>query len=143
MEEPNRLEMFLPVLQFFQSIFDLFFPPRCLGCNRGIDSAKKVLCIYCELSLPLTYFHLIHPSPLKKHLFDDLAIERVFSLYIFEESALIESLLYQFKYDGNKTIGIFFGRRLAGLIHHSKQKYDGIIGVPLHPKGNEKEALIK
>lgn len=140
-EEPNRLEMFPALAQLFESVFDLFFPARCLHCNRGIASPKAVLCLYCEINLPLTYSHLMHPSPLKKYLFPALPLERVFALYVFEEGALIESLLYQFKYDGNKAIGVFFGRRLAGLIHHSKQAYDGIIGVPLHPKRKRKRGF--
>ena len=92
------------------------------------------MCIYCELNLPLTYFHLMHPSPLKKNLFNEFPIQRVFSLYIFEESALVESLLYELKYRGNKSVGQFFGQKLASLIVDSKIQFDGIIGVPLHPK---------
>ena len=133
--------MFPALAQLFESVFDLFFPARCLHCNRGIGSPKAVLCLNCEINLPLTYSHLMHPSPLKKHLFAELPLRRVFSLYVFEEGALIEALLYQLKYAGNKTVGLFFGQRLAGLIHSSKVNYDGIIGVTLHPKRERKRGF--
>ena len=126
--------MFVRLFSLLQSVFDLFFPLRCLHCQRLITPPQKVVCIYCELNLPLTYFHLMHPSPLKKNLFNEFPVQRVFSLYIFEESALIESLLYELKYRGNKSVGQFFGQKLASLIVDSKIQFDGIIGVPLHPK---------
>ena len=134
MREPNRLEMFSPLFRLLTAVFELFFPMRCAGCERTIDPPKKALCIYCEFNLPLTYFHLIDPSPLKQHLFTNLPVHRVFSLYVFEESAMVENLLYQLKYQGNKSVGIFFGQKLASLIVDAEITIDGIIGVPLHPK---------
>ena len=141
MEEPNRLEMFAPLFRLLQAVFELFFPLLCINCQKEINSRQKILCLHCELELPLTFFHLIHPSPLKRHLFNDLKIERVFSLYIFEETALIESLLYQLKYGGNKAIGAFFGQKLASLICDLTATFDGIIGVPLHPKRQRKRGF--
>lgn len=141
MGEPNRLEMFAQLFRLLQAIFDLFFPLRCLGCQRAIQSSKKVLCIYCELNLPLTFFHLMYPSPLKQHLFADFPIQQVFSLYVFEENALVESLLYELKYKGNRPVGAFFGQKLASLIVDSKTHFDGIIGVPLHPKRKRKRGF--
>lgn len=141
MGEPNHLEMFANLFHLLQEVFDLFFPLRCLACQSSIQPPKKVLCIYCELKLPLTFFHLMHPSPLKKYLFAALPIHQVFSLYVFEESALVESLLYELKYKGNRSIGVFFGQKLASLIVESKIHFDGIIGVPLHPKRKRKRGF--
>lgn len=141
LEEPNRLEMFVPLFRLLQAVFELFFPLLCINCQKEINSRQKILCLYCELELPLTYLNLIHPSPLKRLLFNDLKIDRVFSLYIFEEMALIESLLYQLKYVGNKAIGVFFDQKLAGLISGLACTFDGIIGVPLHPKRQRKRGF--
>ena len=44
----------------------------------------------------------------------------------------MERLLYALKYQGNKAVGLFFGKKLAAAIVESQVKYDGIIGVPLH-----------
>jgi competence protein ComFC len=140
LEEPNRLEMFVPLFRLLQAVFELFFPLLCINCQKEINSRQKILCLYCELELPLTYLNLIHPSPLKRLLFNDLKIDRVFSLYIFEEMALIESLLYQLKYVGNKAIGVFFDQKLAGLISGLACTFDGIIGVP-HPKRQRKRGF--
>ena len=102
--------MFANLFRLLQTVFDLFFPLRCLACQSAIHAPKKVLCLYCELNLPLTFFHLMQPSPLKQQLFAAFPIHQVFSLYVFEESALVESLLYEMKYKGNRSVGLFFGK---------------------------------
>ena len=132
--EPNRLEMFANLFRLLQTVFDLFSPLRCLACQSAIQTPKKVLCLYCKLNLPLTFFHIMQPSPLKQQLFAAFPIHQVFSLYVFEESALVESLLYEMKYKGNRSVGLFFGQKLASLIAEAQLQFDGIIGVPLHPK---------
>ena len=141
MEEPNRLEMFANLFRLLKTIFDLFFPLRYLACQSAIQIPRKVLCIYCELNLPLTFFHLMQPSPLKQQLFASFPIYQAFSLYVFEESALVESLLYELKYKGNRSVGLFFGQKLASLIAEAKLQFDGIIGVPLHPKRKKKRGF--
>lgn len=141
MGEPNRLEMFANLFRLLQTVFDLFFPLRCLACQSAIHAPKKVLCLYCELNLPLTFFHLMQPSPLKQQLFAAFPIHQVFSLYVFEESALVESLLYEMKYKGNRSVGLFFGQKLASLIAEAQLHFDGIIGVPLHPKRKRKRGF--
>lgn len=141
MKEPNRLEMFANLFRLLQTVFDLFFPLRCLACQSAIQIPRKVLCIYCELNLPLTFFHLMQPSPLKQQLFASFPIHQAFSLYVFEESALVESLLYELKYKGNRSVGLFFGQKLASLIAEAKLQFDGIIGVPLHPKRKKKRGF--
>ncbi len=138
MEEPNRLEMYAKLILLLKSVFELFFPLRCTGCQREIISPQKVLCIHCELNLPLTYFHLICPSPLKNKHFAFWGVQEVFAIYRFEKSTLIETLLYQLKYHKNRAIGVFFGRKLALFITTSEQQFDGIIGVPLHPRRKRK-----
>jgi len=81
-----------------------------LACQSAIQAHKKVLCIYCELNLPLTFFHLMQPLPLKQWLFAAFPIDQVFSLYVFEESVLVESLLYEMKYKGNRSVGLFLAK---------------------------------
>jgi hypothetical protein len=77
--------MLANLFRLLQTVFDLFFPLRCLACQSAIQIPRKVLCIYCELNLPLTFFHLMQPSPLKQQLFASFPIYQVFSLYVFEK----------------------------------------------------------
>ena len=49
--------------------------------------------------------------------------------------------MYALKYQGNKEIGLFFGRKLAAAMVATKEDYDGIIGVPLHVKRRRKRGF--
>ena len=65
-------------------------------------------------------------------------LKHLFSLYYFEPTGIMESMLYALKYQENKTVGVFFGRKLAAAMAVSAVHFDGIIGVPLQPKRKRK-----
>lgn len=122
-------------------LFDLFFPKLCPGCDREISSKKKALCFECELELPLCYNHWTTDKESLMLTNRISNIHHAFSLYFFEENSVLEKMLYQLKYGGNKEIGRFFGRKLAGIIQEGGYQFDGIVGVPLHPKRKRKRGF--
>ncbi|MDB2702028.1 hypothetical protein N9Z01_02850 [Flavobacteriaceae bacterium] len=129
------------IVRLLNDLFSLVFPHQCLGCGRELFSAHKIICYSCELDLPMTYFHLQQGRKLKNKMGLDPKINEVFSLYFFNEKGHIESLLYELKYNGNQRVGHFFGQKLAEIIAEKKVYFDGIIGVPLHPKRKRKRGF--
>ena len=129
------------ILRLLNEVFSLVFPQQCLGCGRELFATQKIICFSCELDLPLTYFHLQHGAKLRDKMGLNPALKEVFSLYFFNKNGCIESLLYQLKYKGNKRVGHFFGQKMAGIITEKKVSFDGIIGVPLHPKRKRKRGF--
>ena len=122
-------------------LFSLFLPKLCLGCNGEVLLSKNCLCYACEMDLPKTYFHLIVQNPLNNRMAIGTQLKRCFALYFFESKGTMEKLLYALKYQGNKTVGLFFGKKLAAAIVETQINYDGIIGVPLHPKRKRKRGF--
>ena len=135
---PNRTEMTNVFIRALNELFSLAFPSLCLGCRKELLMDQKSICFFCELELPMTYFHLDEGiiAGLKTEFSPQ--VKELFSLYFFKENGLLENLLYQLKYQGNKKIGRFFGQQLAEIIKTKKNAYKGIIGVPLHPKRKRK-----
>ncbi len=86
----------------------------------------------------MTYSHFENNITAQKKIGFSPQVKELFSLYFFKENGLLEHLLYQLKYQGNKKIGRFFGQQLAEIIKTKKNDYNGIIGVPLHPKRKRK-----
>jgi len=93
------------------------------------------------MDLPPTYFNLLDETPLEQKMAVKRGIKQSFALYYFESTGLMEKLLYALKYQGNKEIGHFFGRKLAAAMVATKEDYDGIIGVPLHVKRRRKRGF--
>ena len=86
------------------------------------------------MELPMTYFHLFDNKEIRHSIGINAQVNELFSLYFFKENGLIETLLYQW----NKTIGQFLGQKLSVIIKAKNNHYDGIIGVPFHPKRKRK-----
>lgn len=141
MSLPNLIEMKKVFFSLLLDLFDLFFPKLCPGCDREILPQKKILCFECELELPFCYNHWINGE--ESFLFSNQIpnIHHAISLYYFEENSVLEKMLYQLKYGGNKEIGRFFGRKLAGVVQENGCQFDGIVGVPLHPKRKRKRGF--
>ena len=118
----------------FSDLIALLFPSVCLGCNQALNQSNTILCMCCEIQLPMAYHkNQINMSmPLSEEFIP--SIKGAFSLYLFEENSVIEKMLYQLKYNGNKPIGSYFGRKLGGYLWENDIVLDGIIGVPLHHK---------
>ena len=122
----------------FNDLFSLFFPKLCLGCKEALLLSKHCLCYGCEIMLPPTYFYLLSENPMGDRMSTAPQLKQLFSLYFFEPTGIMESMLYALKYQGNKSVGVFFGRKLAAAMAASSAHFDGIIGVPLHPKRKRK-----
>ena len=140
---PNQIEMLSALKRIFNDLFSLFFPKLCLGCEEALLLTKQCICYRCEIALPPTYFHLVNENPMDDRIATSPQLKKLFSLYYFESSGTIERMLYALKYQGNKTVGVFFGRKLAATIAANSMHFDGIVGVPLHLKKRENEATIK
>ena len=141
MSSPNLIEMKNVFYRLLKDLFDLFFPKLCLSCHREISSDKKVICVDCELKLPLSHTHWGKNTKNRGVFISIPNIRHAFSLYFFEEDSVVEKMLYQLKYEGNQSIGRFFGRKLAGIIREGGYQFDGIVGVPLHPKRQRKRGF--
>ena len=66
--------------------------------------------------LPPTYFHLLSENPMGDRMSTSPQLKQLFSLYFFEPTGIMESMLYALKYQGNKSVGVFFGRKLAAAM---------------------------
>jgi len=63
-------------------------------------------------------------------------IENAAALYQFHKEGSIQKLIYQLKYEGGKSAGIFLGNQIGYAIKESPFfcNLDYIIPVPLRPK---------
>lgn len=98
---------------FFNDLLNLFYPRICPGCGNDLAGTEKLLCLACMGSLPLTHFHLIPGNPVERMLWGRLPVIFATSYAWFAKSSIIQNLLHDMKYRGNKEIGLYFGRRMG------------------------------
>lgn len=114
-----------------RSIFDLFFPRRCLNCDSVI-SYDNPLCISCSANLPFTHWHLNKKNAAYSKLKILCSLEAAHSLLFFQHDNVTQKLLHSLKYENHPEIGILLAEKLNPQMDLTS--YDGIIPVPIHPK---------
>lgn len=122
------------------SLLHLIFPHVCEGCGTDNLHAEHLVCLRCLSSLPSTGFHLHSNNPAEKIFWGRISVASATSQYYFTTESLIQHLVHQFKYKGNREIGIYLGK-LMGVAMAESSRFsfiDALIPLPLHPSKEHK-----
>ena len=118
----------------------MLFPHVCTGCGNDIISSKNILCLSCLHSMPETQFQFFQSNPVEKSFWGRLSIQAVTAQYYFTKESLMQILLHELKYKGNRELGIYLGRLMGEQIIQS-ERFTGIealIPLPLFPSRERK-----
>lgn len=117
------------------SILHILFPHVCDGCGTDIIDEESSLCMKCIAEMPETNFHLHASNPVEKIFWGRLPIISATAQYYFIKESLMQHLMHQLKYKGNKELG----KQLGRLMGHDLQKtnrfktVDYLVPLPLFP----------
>ena len=134
-----------PITNLWQSLLDLVFPPKCVGCGRPgsllcdpcLQAAPRVqppFCKKCGKPLALsTEDRVPHTGSLcsfcrEAHLF----ISGIRSPYVFEGA--VRKSIHSFKYRGMSSLSPTLGHLLAEYLSSHRLPVDVVVPVPLHPR---------
>lgn len=138
--------MLQPVLH---SIAQLLFPRLCNGCGSDLVTGRHLLCARCFEQLFPTAFIDLPDNPVEKMLWGRLRFQAAMSGYFFTKGALMQKVIHQFKYRGNKALGVYCGELMGTLLaaSHRFVKPDVLVPLPLfHDKerkrGYNQSALL-
>jgi ComF family protein len=111
----------------------LFFPHVCAGCGTDIISPHTPVCARCLNRLPLTNFHLYANNPVEKYFWGRIPVSAAASLCHFTGGSLVQQLLHQLKYKGNKEVGYLLGRMMGITLSESPRfgNIDLLVPLPL------------
>lgn len=120
----------------FQDLLNLFYPKICNCCETELLSHEQIVCTTCLHKLPLTNFHLDNENTTKKVFSGRLSIENATSLLYFKKKGMVQNLIHNLKYRGNREIGTYLGQWLGEEIAKipDYSQIDAVIPVPLHRK---------
>jgi ComF family protein len=117
------------------SILHLFFPHVCAGCGSDLLNEESLLCIRCITDLPETNFFAHAGNPIEKMLWGRLPLVDAGAAYYFIKESLMQHLVHQFKYKGNKELGLQLGRLMGKYIQQSGRfNVDALVPLPLFPE---------
>ena len=117
----------------FQSAAHLFYPHICTGCGTDLLSEDEQLCFHCIYELPHTNYETYPNNPIERIFFGRLKTEAAHAGFYFSKGELMQTLVHDFKYKGNKEIGIYLSKIMAEKMLQSNRfrNIDYLIPLPL------------
>ena len=124
----------LTVKEIKESVLHLFFPHICTGCGSDILNVESALCMRCVDAMPETNFELHPDNPVEKSFWGRLPLIGATAQFYFTKESLMQHLMHQFKYKGNRELGIQLGRMMGEQIMNSGRfDADALVPLPLFP----------
>ena len=119
-------------------VFHLMFPHICLGCGSDILDHDNFLCLECINDLPVTNYAQHANNPAEKLFWGRVPVTAAMCAFYFTKVSIMQNLIHEFKYKGNKEIGKFLGNMIGRSIEGSNRFKEISVIVPL-PLFIEKE----
>ena len=120
------------------SVFHLMFPHTCFGCGSDILDIDNFLCLLCINELPHTNYANHANNPAEKLFWGRVPIKAAMCAFYFTKVSIVQNLIHEFKYKGNRKIGTYLGNMIGKSIQESHRFKDISIIIPL-PLHFEKE----
>lgn len=125
---------------YTKDFLHLFFPQYCEGCGSDVVEESQMLCLQCIAKLPETNFFQTADNPVEKTFYGRLNIKAAGAAYYFTKDSLMQHLITQLKYHGNKEIGNYLGKLTGEALLRSDRfsEIDCIIPLPLNHKKQQR-----
>src|SRR4030095_14633290 len=120
-------------IELRSSVLHILFPHVCDGCGSDIIDEQSSLCMKCIAEMPETNFHLHTDNPIEKISWGRLQITIATAQYYFVKESLMQHLMHQLKYKGNKELGKQLGRLMGYELQKTRRfnKVDYLVPLPL------------
>jgi ComF family protein len=127
----------------FKDFLSLLFPDNCLACSEALNKGELSICTYCQYLLPKTNYHLSQENELNKRFWGRVDIKYTLSYLKFVKGGMVQKMLYNIKYMGNKegarVLGKWYGHDL--YVADYQKEFDLLLPVPLHPRKLKKRGF--
>jgi len=116
--------------------FHLLYPHICIGCGSDVIDHENFLCLHCINELPHTDFAMHSNNPLEKKFWGRVALTSAMSEFYFTKESIIQNIVHEIKYNGNKNAGRYFGSSIGKSLLNSNRfnNIDVIVPLPLFEK---------
>lgn len=121
---------------WLHSLLHLLFPYRCAVCGEVLMEGEEEICIFCNIDMPRTNYHLKKDNPVERMFWGKFPIERASAYFFYRKGSAYHSILHLLKYEERKDLGDVMGRFMAAELKMSGffDGIDVIVPVPLHPR---------
>jgi ComF family protein len=121
----------------------LFYPHVCTGCGSDVIKGENLICLECVSALPHTNFGLHANNAIEKIFWGRLPLTAAMSEFYFAKGTIIQQLVHQFKYKGNKDVGLYLGEMMGSSLQNNNRfnKIDALVPLPLYADKEHKRGF--
>lgn len=122
------------ISRYFEDLVHLLFPKVCLGCGHLLKTSEEALCTNCRLQLPEMHLNP-NLNQLHKRFAGKVSIRYVSAYLQFAKGGIVQRLIHQIKYRGQKEAGTIVGRWFGNQLAQDEgimADVEVLIPVPLH-----------
>jgi ComF family protein len=89
--------------------------------------------MHCINRLPVTWFHMYADNPIERIFWGRMPVTNAASYLYFSKDSLLQHIVHELKYKGNKELGHFIGRQMGKVLLQSHRFHDieALIPLPL------------
>lgn len=123
-----------------EALLHLAFPHVCQSCGTDALQSDHELCLRCLGEMPATLFHQHANNPVEKLFWGRLPLQMATAQYYFTKESMMQHLMHQVKYRGNRDLCLYLGRIMGAdlLNSHRFHNIDALVPLPLHPRKEKK-----
>jgi ComF family protein len=116
-----------------EAILHLAFPHVCAGCGTDSLSSDQPICLRCLDALPQTRFEQHSGNPAEKIFWGRLPVAQATAHYYFTKASLMQRLMHQFKYRGQRELGFYLGQQMGVRFQETAAftDVDALVPLPL------------
>ena len=119
----------------FKDFLNLIYPLQCAGCSSPLVQSEKAICSGCWMDLK--NFDLYDQSKFLYH----SSIQYHYFSYRFIKNSVIQQILHQIKYNGNKTAAFILGVELGNLIKNKHKVGEDCIFCLLYTSPSPRDSV--
>ena len=121
-------------------LLHFFYPHTCLGCGSDIIEKENFLCLECINNLPHTAFAWHANNPVEKIFWGRIPVTAAMSEFYFSKDSIIQNLIHEFKYRGNRKAGLYLGNLIGKSLLNSNRfsHIDALVPLPLFAQKESK-----
>ncbi len=118
------------------SLINILYPNACAGCQSILLFGENHICLSCHSRLPLVLWDETKGfQDLQQRFWGRVPLEYALPYLHMSRKGIVQKLLHDIKYGGNKELAELLGTWLAHqLIEKHITAFDYVLPVPLHPK---------
>lgn len=122
------------LINLLDDMVSLVYPRTCAACNQVLLNHEILLCMFCEVEIPKTNYHLMPDNPIEKMFWGRFELESAAAYLHFRKQGGVQKIMHKLKYKGKSDVGTVIGERYGREVAKVDRfkNVDVIVPIPLH-----------